>query len=617
MTKFSSIYINHIQLQGIGLIILLYQLSNIVYFTASLIIYVFILSENNFLSSVCNNISDMKSKIILMVYYREADHPKFVMWHKKWNEQEESLLHGKEKLYTTPAAIAPLQDLMDIVDQEDPPLGTNVTDTKVLDLSHQTANLSSDITLEKTEAEESEERLGTSPTIPPETWNQGTTDEGQEVMRSQMILADSNKVTVNDKNESENSIIVDAEKVVDSSSEASERKVPENSEEDKHSEGSYNVDNNIQQNEDKPKISTLSEEEPPIPEIKSPKESESSLNTVELSMDKEDLQDSLQIRDEEISTNKETENADDSVKMSCEENDSVIRGESTPEDIAGDKEKVKCESSDEHSIPTHNADHPEECKCEEMEVENVEGKGESKTDIALESAATANNEEKSKECSFENKMEIKSSCDEKEESQVKEPKLEASEEHKSIHEKDETKSEYANIDHLGLQGVTADNIVKEETDLPQISLKVEREADTLKTECEEKTEDNKLKDQEEQEKSPDSSSLGTSGVSHSAAEDPLNEEEPHLEDGDDLTLDLGGLGVTGEGGMPGGNELAALLSSQTELEQLVSQASSALAPVSSNVHSGILYTFFQTHKPYMMWMHILIMFCYLTGLWHD
>ncbi|KAK8377107.1 hypothetical protein O3P69_013632 [Scylla paramamosain] len=159
---------------------------------------------------------------------READHPKFVMWHKKWNEREESPPHGKEKSYTSPAAVAPLQDFMDIVDQEDPSLDTKVTDTKVPDLSHQTANLSSDITLGKTETEESGERLATSPTILSGTWNQGTTeiqkfdiqmDDGKEVMRSQKDLADSNKGTVNDKNEPENSMTVDAEKVVTGSSE--------------------------------------------------------------------------------------------------------------------------------------------------------------------------------------------------------------------------------------------------------------------------------------------------------------------------------------------------------------------------------------------------------------
>uniref|UniRef100_A0A0P4VWL4 MBD domain-containing protein n=1 Tax=Scylla olivacea TaxID=85551 RepID=A0A0P4VWL4_SCYOL len=369
---------------------------------------------------------------------READHPKFVMWHKKWNEREESPPHGKEKSYTSPAAVAPLQDFMDIVDQEDPSLDTKITDTKVPDLSHQTANLSSDITLGKTETEESGERLSTSPTILSGTWNQGTTeiqkfdiqmDDGKEVMRSQKDLADSNKDTVNDKNESENSMTVDAEKVVTGSSEVSERKVPEGFEKDKHKESSYNVESSTQQNKDETKIPVLSEEEPLIPEIKSSEESESILDAVEISMDKKELQDSLQIRHEEISMNKETENADENVNLSCEESYSVMRGESTPKDIGDDKEKMKCESSDEQSVLgvafsqskksvtcsskelTHDADHPEECKCEELGVENVEGKGESRTDISLESESTLINEEKLKECSFGNKLEIKpASC---------------------------------------------------------------------------------------------------------------------------------------------------------------------------------------------------------------
>ncbi|XP_069942887.1 serine-rich adhesin for platelets-like isoform X3 [Cherax quadricarinatus] len=61
-------------------------------------------------------------------------------------------------------------------------------------------------------------------------------------------------------------------------------------------------------------------------------------------------------------------------------------------------------------------------------------------------------------------------------------------------------------------------------------------------------------------------------------EDTMDDDDTQLDDDGDLALDLGGLGAAGEGSMPGGNDLAALLSSQTELEHLVTQASSALAP---------------------------------------
>nr|XP_045620877.1 uncharacterized protein LOC123772060 isoform X3 [Procambarus clarkii] len=61
-------------------------------------------------------------------------------------------------------------------------------------------------------------------------------------------------------------------------------------------------------------------------------------------------------------------------------------------------------------------------------------------------------------------------------------------------------------------------------------------------------------------------------------EDALDDNDTQLDDDGDLALDLGGLGAAGEGGMPGGSDLAALLSSHTELEQLATQASSALAP---------------------------------------
>ncbi|KAK7078720.1 hypothetical protein SK128_024868 [Halocaridina rubra] len=62
------------------------------------------------------------------------------------------------------------------------------------------------------------------------------------------------------------------------------------------------------------------------------------------------------------------------------------------------------------------------------------------------------------------------------------------------------------------------------------------------------------------------------------------EGDAHLDDAD-LALDLGGLEAPGESGMPENSDLAALLSSQTELERLVTQASSALAshvPASSS-----------------------------------
>lgn len=75
------------------------------------------------------------------------------------------------------------------------------------------------------------------------------------------------------------------------------------------------------------------------------------------------------------------------------------------------------------------------------------------------------------------------------------------------------------------------------------------------------------------------------------AQGSLDDDDSQLDDGDDLALDLGGLGAAGEGGMPGGSDLAALLSSQTELEQLVTQASSALAshvPTAGIVQSGML-----------------------------
>ena len=83
---------------------------------------------------------------------------------------------------------------------------------------------------------------------------------------------------------------------------------------------------------------------------------------------------------------------------------------------------------------------------------------------------------------------------------------------------------------------------------------------------------------------PHPEEMDTSDLTHpedlEGTEEVLDEE-----DGDDLAIDLEGIESAGEGGMPENSDLAALLSSHTELEQLVNQASSALsshvpAPVS-------------------------------------
>ncbi|XP_066973629.1 titin homolog isoform X2 [Macrobrachium rosenbergii] len=52
---------------------------------------------------------------------KEADHPKFVMWHKKWNEKEETDVPDNEATTTgSTEALERMQDLMDIVGEEGP-----------------------------------------------------------------------------------------------------------------------------------------------------------------------------------------------------------------------------------------------------------------------------------------------------------------------------------------------------------------------------------------------------------------------------------------------------------------------------------------------------------------
>ena len=596
------------------------------------------------------NLSDMKTNVVFMIYCREADHPKFVMWHKKWNEQEDTSTQGKETSHTNPPTVAPLQDLMNIVEQEDPSLNTKVPDTEVSDPSHQAHELNSDTTLEKTAAQESEETLDTNPAIFSETLELPKSDVeaddgGNKEMVPQKDLTDSNKETVNVENQPETSMTIVSEKENISSSEVSEQKLPEDSKEDEQKESCDSVEINCaQQNKDESDKLLSLETEPLNPGIKSATElgevmqaGEKILDTVEMSSDVKKPEHSLQTdHKKEISMSKEEpESANDSVNLSSDNNTEPIkRDEAAPENTDDGEKMNKCKSPDGNStqeaslsLPspkelTNDEDLPEKCKSEEMDVEeSVEVKEESKTDTSVESETTMINKEKIKECVSENELEIRSTTED--ESQLKQLKSEdikddenvhekdenihekdenvhekdenVHEKDEDVHEKDETKTEDSNTDKSGLQEIITeeDSIIKEKIESPETLLKVEGESDTLKTESEEiKDEDqDQVKDTEtkdvEQRKSPDSSSLATSGVSHPAAEDTLNEEEPHLEDGDDLALDLGGLGATGEGVMPGGSELAALLSSQTELEQLVSQASSALVPISSNVHSGI------------------------------
>ncbi|CAL4105243.1 unnamed protein product, partial [Meganyctiphanes norvegica] len=71
------------------------------------------------------------------------------------------------------------------------------------------------------------------------------------------------------------------------------------------------------------------------------------------------------------------------------------------------------------------------------------------------------------------------------------------------------------------------------------------------------------------------SSDGESTVINDPDCENLMDDDNPIDDGDDLDLDLGSVPV---GGMPEGGDLAALLSSQSELEHLVTQASTALAP---------------------------------------
>lgn len=556
---------------------------------------------------------------------READHPKFVMWHKKWNEQEESPVQGKEEPYTNPAAVAPLQDLMHIVEQEDPSLSTKVADTKMTEPSHQTHDLST-TTLEGTIIGESEKRPGVGPTMFSGTWDVSASsiaenqkpgiqaDDGKEVMVSQKDLVDSNKEVVNVKEQPEV-----AEKVSTSSTEVSEQKVPEDSKDDKQKE-SYDVESSsAQQNKDEHGVLLPLENESPVPGIKSVSElkenvlddKEKDMDTLEISTSGKSPEDSIQTNlEEEISIHKESKNTDDSVNLSSEETTaSVMKEETAPESTADEEKMETCEPSDEQSIqgaslyqpekslspsskePTDDIDHPEECKCEETDVKDVKEKEESKTDVSVEGEAAAMKEENTKQCLSEKELETKpiDEVDVEDKSQVKQTKLEVSEDLKNVPMKDESETEQTYTATSGLQGTAAEecNVVKD-TEFPK-TLKVEEGSVTFKTESDEIKNISEVKDtkttDKEQGKPPNTSGMGTSSVSHSPVQDTLNEEEPHLEDGDDLALDLGGLGATGEGGMPGGSELAALLSSQTELEQLVSQASSALAPVSSNVHS--------------------------------
>ncbi|XP_076056015.1 uncharacterized protein LOC143034036 isoform X2 [Oratosquilla oratoria] len=167
--------------------------------------------------------------------------------------------------------------------------------------------------------------------------------------------------------------------------------------------------------------------------------------------------------------------------------------------------------------------------------------------------------------------------------------------------------------HKGSQDSTTESTAESEVeDVKPIVRKKSPEQNISSEKCvkdEESDSKPKLKEEEDKKELPEvqekdkgvegapissSNSSEANQQSHPLAkgEEPLDVLSSHegLEETDDLALDLGGLG----GAVEGGSELAALLSSQSELEHLASQASKALAPlvqpqpVAQRVHAPII-----------------------------
>ncbi|XP_050716906.1 uncharacterized protein LOC126998812 isoform X7 [Eriocheir sinensis] len=537
---------------------------------------------------------------------KEPDHPKFVMWHKKWDEQEEASSQNKGEISPNSQSVAPLQDLMNIVEQDDPCLSPQIVDTKVSGSTH---DLGSTSALERAVTGEPE-KFDTSHAIFPRGWDipgpaatetQGTDLQAGGKTEDVVIPKEqSNKAAMDVTKHSEgNTALPEAS---DTKCEASEDQSKGESElKDSCSDGIINT----APQDHEPEISLISEKDSQILEAKPSADSkenilqvkEESKDSIEIAATRESLENSTQIALKEEKTN----DSDDALNTDTENTNSIKRDEAAPGSAYENEENLQSsdggqskEASFHHSPKSiltpresdSDQDHHKEFPCEKTDIDPEEVK-ESKTELPTESEAEPVKEEMAGV--FEEKTKKESTQEDvKSESQGKQLE-ESCKEDETTPMKDDCKIEPMDVD----MGVTTEDstAVTYDTNISQEPPKVEEESDIVKMENEELDDKDSVKHsqtkdkEQEQEKLADSSNLASSSITASSAEDTLNEEENQLEDGDELALDLGGLGATGEGGMPGGNELAALLSSQTELEQLVSQASSALAPVTGNVHS--------------------------------
>ncbi|XP_050716944.1 uncharacterized protein LOC126998827 isoform X4 [Eriocheir sinensis] len=537
---------------------------------------------------------------------KEPDHPKFVMWHKKWDEQEEASSQNKGEISPNSQSVAPLQDLMNIVEQDDPCLSPQIVDTNVSGSTH---DLGSTSALERAVTGEPE-KFDTSHAIFPRGWDipgpaatetQGTDLQAGGKTEDVVIPKDqSNKAAMDVIKHSEgNTALPEAS---DTKCEASEDQSKGESElKDSCSDGIINT----APQDHEPEISLTSEKDSQILEAKPSADSkenilqvkEESKDSIEIAATRESLENSTQIALKEEKTN----DSDDALNTDTENTNSIKRDETAPGSAYENEENLQSsdggqskEASFHHSPKSiltpresdSDQDHHKEFPCEKTDIDPEEVK-ESKTELPTESEAEPVKEEMAGV--FEEKTKKESTQEDvKSESQGKQLE-ESCKEDETTPMKDDCKIEPMDVD----MGVTTEDstAVTYDTNISQEPPKVEEESDIVKMENEELDDKDSVKHsqtkdkEQEQEKLADSSNLASSSITASSTEDTLNEEENQLEDGDELALDLGGLGATGEGGMPGGNELAALLSSQTELEQLVSQASSALAPVTGNVHS--------------------------------
>ncbi|XP_068218788.1 PHD finger protein 20-like protein 1 isoform X2 [Palaemon carinicauda] len=562
---------------------------------------------------------------------KDADHPKFVMWHKKWNEKEETDDPGNGNEATTEGsteALERMQDLMDIVGEEGPnitqpsvnnsmitapqllttametesspqvsqlnvqmdsggnqqatnlidPLHQSVEDSKVQNPSASCANIPDVPMTEKDEVTEKQPDLLIS-----------TDEQHKESQKDNMEVPPPEPEKSLDEISNENK----EEKIDFKDSEITDQKPGSDPEGTQNQElksespkmNEFNEKNTIKDE----KESILVKNEPKedfkssvaldvqsssknfsvnVSDIKNEGISESDSEAISKTAIKEPSSSSPSSNEMEgkdshvtkpkelregstspVSTGKE-ENKDIGQNVVKEEQTDIIKQEIPNESVEKEAASISADSlqSVKHS-PLHQDDTDDENKISKANLE-----GESSQSNVIKSKPKDDTEEcvaekESEDVGDESKSKLSDTAMDVETSNKNDTAMDVETSNKNVSEKDEKDSD-------STQGNAKSRVSKDVSgagDLNELEI-----ADVGDIEL------------------PQPGDMGASSLTHPEGLEGTSEV---LDDdgGDDLALDLDGIEGAAEGGMPENSDLAALLSSHTDLEQLVTQASSELS----------------------------------------